>query len=199
MKRIISMLLVFVLLTSAVSVVSFADANGDAIRNSINSARKDFEGRSDNDVRFIFIVTAIEMLSRGLLSDGQYRTLQTMLDDREKPTYSFGKGTFVVGLDIRAGTYDTVCKSTDQDDYSNSMNSFSGLYSQYGMQDFADAFGSLGSMAESMKSITVRTISSKGYTDSSYSLKVDETARIILQDGMKLEIDGGSAELTFIR
>ena len=113
--------------------------------------------------------------------------------------YTFGQGTFVVGLDLKPGTYDITCKSTSDDGLSSSMSDFSDIYSGYGMDDFADMFGSLGTMYDTISGMTVTTYTKNGIFDNYLTLKLNETARIILEDGGKLELSGGTAELTWIR
>ena len=120
---------------------------------------------------------------------------ETTLQDE----YSFGQGTFVVGADLKAGTYDITCKSTSDDGFDDSMSGFSDFYADQGMDDYADMFSSISGMYDSIAGMTVETIGKDGLMDKYLTLKSGETARIILEDGMKLELSGGSADLVFVR
>lgn len=114
--------------------------------------------------------------------------------------YSFGQGTFIVGQDLKAGTYDITCTSTSDENMSGSMSGFSDFYASQGMDDFASMFGSLGDMYGSIGGMTVKTYKANAsYSDQYLTLKSGETARIILEDGGKIEISDGTAELTWIR
>ena len=198
MKRIVSILLVLTLFVGMLSLTAFADSASE-IDKAFQGIERFFEKATDNDVNVFFLGTLSVILKRDILTPSQADSILRSYKNTTLDNSTFGKGTFIVGSDLKAGTYDVVCVSTDQDDYSNSMNSFGDLYSQYGMQDFADAFGSLGNMADSMKSITITTYKTNGYRDKYYAIKPDESARVILTDGMSIEIEGGSARLVFVR
>ena len=198
MKKFISMMLVLTLLGSLFSVTSFADAKSD-IEVMSKIADKLFDTSDDMDVQVFFSAATYELLRRKIISVEQCNEILSIIQSPDKNTYTFGKGTFIVGTDLKAGTYNIFCESTDQDDYSDSISSFGDLYTQYGMQEYADAFSSIGGLADSMKSITVTTYSSRGLMDKYYTLKNNESARIILTDGMQLEISGGTARLEFVR
>ena len=117
----------------------------------------------------------------------------------DQTEYSFGQGTFIVGTDLKPGTYDITCVSANMDSYNESMSSFAGLSEQYGLGDYSDYFGALGGLAESMNYVIVDIQNRNGYTENYLTIKPDETARIILNDGMKLEITNGSVKLVFVR
>ena len=197
MKKFVSLLLVLTLLGSLLCPLSFAESQQDLDMDYM--ADKLFSTTEDTYVMLFFTVAAYELARRNIISQEQCRSAVSVLKSPDENTYTFGKGTFIVGTDLKAGTYNIICESTDQDDYSDSMSSFGDLYTQYGMQEYADAFSSLGGLADSMKSITVTTYSSRGLMDKYYTLKNNESARIILTDGMQLEISGGTARLEFVR
>ena len=206
MKKFISLIMILVVLTSTASGAALAINQNDK-DTIIKVADTIFKDSTDDNVKIFFAAAAYEMAKRNLITTEQGNKIIEILnstnansDSKSNPTvYTFGKGTFIVGIDLKAGTYNIFCESTDQDDYSNSMNSFGDLYTQYGMQEYADAFSSLGDLTDSLRSITVTTYSSKGLIDKYYTLKLNESARIILTDGMQLEIKGGSAKLEFLR
>lgn len=132
-----------------------------------------------------------------LLHGVPLESLQATTDQTE---YSFGQGTFIVGQDLKAGTYDITCTSTSDENMSGSMSGFSDFYASQGMDDFANMFGSLGDMYGSIGGMTVKTYKANAsYSDQYLTLKSGETARIILEDGGKIEISDGTAELTWIR
>ena len=197
MKKFVSLLLVLTLFGSLLCPLSFAENQQDLDLDYM--ADKLFSSKEDADVKLFFAVAAYELARRSIISQEQCISAVSVLKSPDENTYTFGKGTFIVGTDLKAGTYNIFCESTDQDDYSDSMSSFGDLYTQYGMQEYADAFSSLGGLADSMKSITVTTYSSRGLMDKYYTLKNNESARIILTDGMQLEISGGTARLEFVR
>lgn len=134
-----------------------------------------------------------DLLLRGV----SLESLQATTDQTE---YSFGQGTFIVGQDLKAGTYDITCTSTSDENMSGSMSGFSDFYASQGMSEYADMFGSLGDMYGSIGGMTVKTYKANAsYSDQYLTLKSGETARIILEDGGKLELTDGSAKLTWIR
>lgn len=223
MKKIISSILIVIMILSAYSIMASADEttapNFDeltndqlifSLMNCLNSLyeRKLITGdeqtiiyasldpdRMHNEDRIQeFTWKALSLLTNG------YKTILANKSDENLPEeYSFGQGTFVVGADLKAGTYDITCKSTSDDDFDDSMSGFSDFYAGQGMDDYADMFSSIGGMYDSIAGMTVETIDKDGLMDKYLTLKSGETARIILEDGMKLELSGGSADLVFVR
>ena len=113
--------------------------------------------------------------------------------------YTFGEGTYVVGLDLQSGTYDITCESTGDSYYSDSMGALGDIYSGFGLDGYASMFESLGGLADSIDCMYIEIENEKGYTVKYYDLSVGETARIVLEEGYKLDISDGTAKLTFIR
>lgn len=142
--------------------------------------------KSLNDIKGLFLLSQI---------------LKTENTDEQLPNeYSFGQGTFVVGMDLKAGTYDITCETSSGSDMDNSMAGLSDFYASQGMSEYADVFNSMSGMYDTIGGLTVMTYKpNTSYYDQYLTLKVGETARIILEDGGKIEISDGTAKLVWIR
>lgn len=221
MKKLITILLCLVFVLSCCPFTAWADNNSSETVSDDQlclfylrvvaemSSRKLL---TDDQLGEALTFVNIEKLhDEGLLTDDEYTTLflltlalgkksNTTTESDLPNDYTFGQGTFIVGQDLKAGTYDITCTSTSDEGLSNSMSEFGGIYSNYGMDDYADMFGSLGDMYGSIGGMTVKTYKANAsYSDQYLTLKSGETARIILEDGGKIEISDGTAELTWIR
>ena len=166
----------------------------------------EMKNMSDTEVYLIFSNSLIELITRGVfVSDNVNEALDLLKGVKSGSTasaqtkYTFGQGTYITGLDLQAGTYDLTCKTASTEDIGSSMSDFSDFYSSQGMDDYANMFGSLGGMYDNISGLTVTIYDANGSLNNYLTLKVNETARIILEDGMKLELTGGTSELTFIR
>ena len=110
-------------------------------------------------------------------------------------TYSFNAGTYKIGEDIPAGTYEITCTSVE-DTYGEYMDSMSQLYSSLG-DDYASLgtyFDALGSLAGD-PTATVRVKDAAGYTVKSTELKKDDKVTFELKEGASLVIEDGSCSL----
>ena len=201
MKRTIAAILSLLILFSLFSFSSYAASALDKNFEEREVAKQMFKNQTDEEVGGIFLLALLELSNRGRVTDNQIIKAIEVLDSNPtkvpaQTEYQFGQGTYIVGTDLPAGTYDIVCESTANDSYTNSMSDFSGMYSEYGLGDY---FNALGGMMESLDKMSVKLINSKGWTDKYLDLKAGESARIILEDGMKIDIADGTAKLTFIR
>lgn len=215
MKKIVSIVLILILAFSLYSISAFAD--GEIIKmlkeneEYFKQYRENTFGKIDDDNLTMLALNAIMELADRKILDEQAcinainaldRTAQqgeTKSTAHAQTEYDFGQGTFVVGQDLAAGTYDVTCTSTNDSSYSDSMNAFSDFASSYGMEEYANLFDSYGSLATSLDSMSIMVYKANGMYDNSYTIKPDSSARIIVTDGMKIEITGGNAHLTWIR
>lgn len=215
MKKIVSIVLILILAFSLYSISAFAD--GEIIKmlkeneEYFKQYRENTFGKIDDDNLTMLALNAIMELADRKILDEQAcinainaldRTAQQGETKSTAPAqteYDFGQGTFVVGQDLAAGTYDVTCTSTNDSSYSDSMNAFSDFASSYGMEEYANLFDSYGSLATSLDSMSIIVYKANGIYDNSYTIKPDGSARIIVTDGMKIEITGGNAHLTWIR
>lgn len=213
MKKIVSIALVLILTLSLCFVPAFAVGAADIIaeqKEAIDNFREaQFSNATSEGVLLVMFSALVELHERGI-SDEIYQNVLRALDGEfnedsiksaapAQTEYDFGQGTFVVGQDLAAGTYDVTCTSTNDSSYSDSMNAFSDFASSYGMEEYADLFDSYGSLATYLDSMSIMVYKANGTYDNSYTIKPDGSARIIVTDGMKIEITGGNAHLTWIR
>ena len=212
MKKIISAILIISLVFSVVSCCAFAEeeptvkqVNDEATRIIMHVLTILVDKGTITKADFAAILTILnceKMHDNDQLSDQTYKSykeIYAMMSQDLPNEYSFGQGTFVVGTDLKAGTYDITCKSASDDGFNDSMSGFSDFYAGQGMDDYADMFNSISGMYGSIAGMTVETIGKDGLMDKYLTLKSGENARIILEDGMKLELSGGSADLVFVR
>lgn len=159
--------------------------------NSINFDRLHDKGFI-HDSLYDMVVSTMYVLSANLS--------KTTSDTNLPNEYSFGQGTFVVGLDLKPGTYDITCESSSGNDMDSSMTGLSDFYASQGMSEYADMINSMSGMYDSIGGMIVKTYKAGGsYHDQYLTLKAGETARIILEDGGKIEISDGTAKLIWIR
>ncbi len=207
MKRTVAFILFLCLIFSLFSFSAFAITDAELQAYFVDNseerklAKQMFEGKADEDVAGILLASLLETVNRGLVLESQAKEVIALLNGGSakaltQSEYYFGQGTYIVGTDLQAGTYDIICESTANDSYTSSMNDFSGMYSEYGLGDY---FNALGGMMESLDKMSVKLINSKGWTEKYLDLNSGESARIILEDGMKIDIADGTAKLTFIR
>ena len=223
MKRIISILLVLILCVSVFSTRAFAD---DTAADYCDSLLKNFDGLQDNHLITLFVATISEMHTRQLLTDDQligivgnvdyeqlhikgllrddlYTALSEINSFRSTPatqsSYSFGQGTYIVGQDLQAGTYDVRCDSVSDEGYSDSISALGDAYSGLGLGDYGAAFGSLGDLYGTLETMTVNIEYSNGTFANYLNLKSGETARVILENGMRITLTDGTSTFTFIR
>ena len=167
-------------------------------------AENSFANKTDDEVKLVMLLSIIELTNRGVFEESVLQNVLLAIGVTKDTSpiqteFSFGQGTFIVGIDLPAGTYDIICEETDDASYSESMNALGDMYSSLGLGEYADVFGALGGLADSTASMHVSITNTKGYTDQFLQLKSGETARIILDEGMKLELTNGHAKLVFIR
>lgn len=229
MKKIISLILVLLLLTSVISYAAFAELDQNLIASYGNVILKMSEFPGEFTVP-LAIQTLCQLNNTGVLSNDQFiEILKTMdldalheqklltdevytkfINDLTKAgadlapkstqtTYSFGQGTYVVGLDIQPGTYDVRCDSVSNEGYSGNIEGIGELYSGLGLDDYASAFDSMEGIYSALEVMTVDILNPNGTYADYLSLKSGETARVILEDGMKLELKDGTTTFTFIR
>ncbi len=162
----------------------FAEFNDDEVIAILylsmleNARRKTFSRKA--------VANAIDAIVE---SDGTRRS--TVATSNE---YTFGQGTYEVGPDLKPGTYDVTCLSVENEDIGSIYSSFGDLGDEY-----SDYYHGLGGLMDSITYMTLETIKANGYTDRYLTLKKGQTARVILQKGMLVEITDGSAKFTFIR
>ena len=204
MKKIMVVILSIILVFSTFSITAFANNTSLTTEEDyIKKANELFSKNTDDEVKLIMILSLMELYDRGVYEDAVIKEVFDVLNGDNTRTlneteYVFGQGTYVVGKDIRAGTFDITCEAT-RDDTSESIGYLGDLYSSMGMDDYAAMFGSLGGIAESVNYMTVDIKNEKGQTQKYLTLKPGETARITLKDGMTLELEDGNAKLIFIR
>lgn len=159
--------------------------------NSINFDRLHDKGFIHDNL-YDLVVSMIDVLSANLSKTSSNTDLPN--------EYSFGQGTFIVGQDLKAGTYDVTCETSSGGDLDSSMAGLSDFYASQGMNDYADMIDSMSGMYGSIGGMTVKTYKAGvSYSDQYLTLKSGETARIILEDGGKIEISDGTAKLVWIR
>lgn len=205
-------MLALILVVSICSVSAFAVSISEIIdeqKATIDNFRtQQFSNAQDAAVFMVMLSSLVELHERGL-EDEIYQNILNALDGNvnnstvkstpSQTEYDFGQGTFVVGQDLVAGTYDISCTSTSDSSYSDSMNAFSDFASAYGMDEYAGLFSSYSGLADALDYMTVTTYQANGVYDNYYTIKPGNSARIILTDGMKIEISDGNAHLTWIR
>ncbi len=223
MKRFISILLVLILCISAFSISAFADATA---ADYCDGLLKNFDSLQDNHLITLYVATISQMYTRhlindaqvielaanidveqlhdkGLLKDSLYESMRQLLSFRSAPAaqsiYSFGQGIYVVGQDLQPGTYDIKCDSVADEGYSESIGALGDIYSGLGLGDYGSAFGSLGDIYETLEVMTINIQYSNGTTANYMTLKSGETARVILENGMKVELQDGTSTFTFVR
>ena len=205
MKRIYCLVLCLFLFMS-LAPGAFADLT-QPTEKDVMFANEYFKDKSDDNVTMLFELSLLELRSRGLITEEVFQKIITA-NDADNVTdskainqaeYTFGNGTFIVGLDLNPGTYDITCTAADDESYDSSMDAFSEVYGNLGLGDYSDLFGAMGDLYSSLAGISVTVYDKNGMYDNYYTLDVGKTARIILEDGGKIEISGGEAKLTFIR
>ena len=218
MKRIVALFVILTIVCSLFTTSGYAESESEELSNvevllyTIIFAEECYNRNFITDAQRVSIVSTLDLdrfKNEGTITEPEYILLSAAVEKilssstaAAAPTqtsYSFGQGTFIVGQDIKAGTYDITCKSASDEGLSSSISEFSDIYSSYGMDDYANMFGSLGSMYDSMSGMSVTIYKNGGGYDKHLTLKVDETASIILEDGGRLELSDGTAELTWIR
>lgn len=212
-KKLIALLLSIILVFSICSVSAFAEETEEeseykdnTIRLTINLILSCFADNiiSYNQTRTMILCFDPDDLKNDCyISDEFYDTLKTLNESFKVDTtteYSFGQGTFVVGLDLKPGTYDITCESSSGNDMDSSMAGLSDFYNSQGMSEYADMINSMSGMYDTIGGLTVMTYKpNTSYYDQYLTLKAGETARIILEDGGKIEISDGTAKLVWIR
>lgn len=203
MKKMIAILLSTLIFISVFSAPAYADAL--TYEDLKKASSEMFSNSSDDQVLAVLALSLVELINRGIYEEAAVKAAIEVLDGTKsidlsnQTEFSFGQGTFVVGVDLKAGTYDITCEVTSDTSYSDSIGSLGDIYSGLGLDEYADMFDALGGLADSVDSMSVEIKNSHGYLEKYIDLKVGETARIILEDGMYLEISNGQAKLQFIR
>ncbi len=166
MKKRIAVLLALLLALAVFPVSAYAD-----------SSLKDY---TDAQIRQLYEMVREEMLSRGLPLT-QEMTLR--------------EGKFIVGRDIRPGTYTIKCTKTSGDTlgdlYSSLGEAYSGLDSALG-----GLMGSLGGMMGDVVTAEVRIIGDYGTVLKSFELKAGDSIRVTLEDNTALQLGEGTFVLT---
>lgn len=225
MKKLIALLLSLILVFSICSVSAFAEetTSTDNAMQFTDAQLTELFFRSfatlvghdvftlDEIVAVLFEIDIDRLHNEKLLADDLYSELKetkdmatALINESNKTNlpneYSFGQGTFVVGLDLKPGTYDITCESSSGNDMDSSMAGLGDFYASQGMSEYADMFNSMSGMYDTIGGLTVMTYKpNTSYYDQYLTLKVGETARIILEDGGKIEISDGTAKLVWIR
>lgn len=229
MKKLIVLILALVLSVSLLTGIASADfdsglqtslketiLNIDQIPNeyvtmlTIQSMISMYSRGLLNDNQVIGLMNNLDidnLYSKHLLDDTTYTALKNILTTTirsdvgapENAVYSFGQGTYVVGQDLQPGTYDVTCNSVNDEGYSDSIGALGDAYSSMGMSDFGSAFNSLGDLYGSLETMTINIQYSNGTYANYLSLKSGETARVILESGMRIDLSGGTSTFTFVR
>ena len=226
MKKLTTLLLSIILIFSLCSVSAFADETTAGKENEIqftDAQLTELFFRSfatlvghdvftaDEIIAVLFEIDIDRLHNEKLLADDLYSELKetkdmatALINESNKTNlpneYSFGQGTFVVGLDLKPGTYDITCESSSGNDMDSSIAGLGDFYASQGMSEYADMFNSMSGMYDTIGGLTVMTYKpNTSYYDQYLTLKVGETARIILEDGGKIEISDGTAKLVWIR
>lgn len=227
MKKLIALLLSLILVFSLCSVSAFAEETPSETEKEseitdVQITYIFFNYLTELDNRGIITrdeyatvlntINLERLLEDGYMTDDIYKVINTIkalatyavsneTNETDLPNeYSFGQGTFVVGLDLKPGTYDITCESSSGNDMDSSMAGLSDFYNSQGMSEYADMINSMSGMYDSIGGMIVKTYKAGGsYHDQYLTLKAGETARIILEDGGKIEISDGTAKLVWIR
>ena len=212
MKKAISVILVFILSVSLLSAAAYSEGNmtGDDIYTLLAPATKEaFKDKDDQALTSLFLSALVEMAQRGVITKDRMNDIytvymygpETFTGTKSFTTteYNYGKGTYIVGADLQAGTYDVVCTAVDDENLGDSMSALGDLYGSFGLDNYGSYFDSLGGLYDSVAEMYLTVYNANGIWDNMYTLKSGETARIVLTDGMKIEINDGSARLTFVR
>ena len=212
MKKLIALLLSIILVFSLCSVSAFAEEKIVYKDGTLSSALLFINScytsnlLTENELATVLSCFNAERLkNEKLISNEVYNELIAFQEKYCKSLpqaseYSFGQGTFVVGLDLKPGTYDITCESSSGNDMDSSMAGLSDFYNSQGMSEYADMFDSMSGMYDTIGGLTIMTYKpNTDYYDQYLTLKVGETARIIMEDGGKIEISDGTAKLVWIR
>ena len=166
MKRLLSMLLVFVLALSVLSPAALADSG--------------LRQYSDSELRQLYEAVRQEMKSRGL-------KLQQDVTLRE--------GKYIVGDDILPGSYTLKCTETSGDTYGGLYSSLGDLYGGVDSA-LGGLMGSLGGMMSDIISTEVEIIGDYGTVLKSYELKSGDSIRLTLSENTALQISEGTCILS---
>ena len=166
MKRLLSMLLVFLLTLAVLSPAALADSG--------------LRQYSDSELRQLYEAVQQEMKSRGL-------KLQQDITLRE--------GKYIVGDDIMPGTYTLKCTETSGDSYGGLYSSLGDLYGGSD-SPLGGLIGSLGGMMSDIINTEVEIIGDYGTVLKAYELKAGESVQITLSENTALKISEGTCVLT---
>ncbi len=166
MKRLLSMLLVFVL---ALAVLSPAALPDSALRQY-----------SDSELRQLYEVVRQEMKSRGL---------------KLQQDITLCEGKYIVGDDILPGTYTLKCTETSGDTYGGLYSSLGDLYGGVDSA-LGGLMGSLGGMMSDIINTEVEIIGDYGTVLKSYELKASDSIRLTLSENTALKISEGTCVLS---
>ncbi|MBQ3701446.1 MAG: hypothetical protein II885_01675 [Oscillospiraceae bacterium] len=166
MKRLLSMLLVFVLALATLAPVAYAEYGLEAFSN--------------DQLRDLYDCVRQEMKNRGL-------KLQQDVTLRE--------GKYIVGDDIMPGTYTLKCTETSGDTYGGLYSSLGDLYGGMDSA-LGGLMGSLGGMMSDIINTEVQIIGDYGTVLKSYELKAGESVQLTLSENTALKISEGTCILT---
>ena len=118
----------------------------------------------------------------------------------EKPDAAEGRvlreGKYIIGQDIRAGTYTLTCTGTAGEQMNEAYDSLGhAIDALDGGNEFASLFGMLGGMAENYVDMTVEIVGNYGDVLKSYTMKTGDAMSIVLKEGTALKITDGSCTI----
>lgn len=158
----------------------------------------DFSAMSDNELIASYYLFMSEMEKRGIEVPGIEKAPKAQQSNTEElGTSTFQEGTYIIGQTIPAGMYIVTCKSTETDDLSNMIDSYSSMFgslgddSQYG--SMLDSYGDmLGSLDEGMH---ISVLSDYGAVIEEYYMKIGDSRAMIFSEGTALKIEDGSCTI----
>ena len=116
----------------------------------------------------------------------------------ETPEITLRAGKYIIGQEIKAGTYVITCTGTDGEQMNDAYGALGSAFDKMdgsGSNDYSNLFGALGGLMENYVDLTVEIIGNYGDILKSYSLKTGETLNIVLEEGTALQISDGSCTL----
>ena len=106
------------------------------------------------------------------------------------------EGKYIVGEDIAAGTYTLTCIETAGEQLSDAYGSLGSMLDSMGDdQGYGSMFGAFGDMFEAYVGMTVEILGAYGDVLKSYTMKAGDSMSIKLKNDTALAISDGSCTL----